>query len=81
MPFGLLVAGVSVIAAFWKLLPKWLVVFGLLLAFVGELNWFSMVIPRADILIPLARWPGFIWLIAAGFKLPDSINRKPMPAA
>lgn len=80
MPFGLLIAGVSVTAAFWKLLPKWLVVFGLVLALIGELSWLSIVIPKAGILIPLARWPGFIWLIAAGFKLPNSISRKPLPS-
>jgi hypothetical protein len=72
MPFGLLMAGVSVTAYFWKLLPKWLVVFGLILALIGELSWLSVIIPRAGILIPLARWPGFIWLIAAAFKLPNT---------
>jgi len=70
MPFGLLMAGVSITAGFMKVLPKWLVGFGLLLAFIGELSWLSLVIPRAGILIPLARWPGFVWLIAAGFRLP-----------
>jgi hypothetical protein len=69
MPFGLFMAGISVISAFRGLLPRWLIVFGLALAVVGELSWISMVIPRAGFLIPLARWPGFVWLIAAGFKL------------
>ena len=72
MPFGLLMAGVSITAGFMKALPKWLVGFGLLLALIGELSWLSLVIPRAGILIPLARWPGFVWLIAAGFKLPKT---------
>jgi len=38
MPFGLLMAGVSVTAVFLKLLPRWLVAFGLLLALTGELS-------------------------------------------
>jgi hypothetical protein len=75
MPFGLLMAGVSITAGFMKLLPKWVVGFGLLLAFTGELSWLSMVVPKAGFLIPLTRWPGFIWLIAAGFKLPKNIAR------
>jgi hypothetical protein len=53
-----------------KLLPRWVVGPGIVLALVGELSWLSMLIPRAGILIPLARWPGFVWLIAAGFKMP-----------
>jgi hypothetical protein len=70
MPFGLLIAGVSVTGAFWKLLPKWVVVFGLVVALVGELSWLSMLSPMAGLLIPLARWPGFLWLIVAAFTLP-----------
>jgi hypothetical protein len=73
VPFGLLLAGVSTPSGFMKLLPKWLVVFGLLLAAFGELSWLNMVIPKALFLIPLTRFPGFIWLIATGFLLPKTI--------
>jgi hypothetical protein len=76
MPFGLLMAGVSITAGFMKLVPKWIVGLGLLLALIGELSWLSMVIPRAGILIPFARWPGFIWLVATGFKLPKNIAQR-----
>jgi hypothetical protein len=69
MPFGLLLAGVSIAAGSMKLLPKWIVGFGLVLAVIGELSWLSMIVPGAGILIPVARWPGFVWLIAAGFTL------------
>ena len=61
-----------------KLLPKWLVVFGLALAVCGELSWFNLILPGALFLIPLVRFPSFIWLIAAGFKLPRAIAR-PLP--
>src|SRR5262249_30321038 len=70
VPMGLLLAGVSIPAGFWKLLPRWLVLFGLVLAIVGELRWLNLVLPQALFLIPLTRFPGFIWLIAAGFVLP-----------
>jgi hypothetical protein len=70
VPMGLLIAGICIPAAFRKLLPKWLVVFGLTLAVAGELSALSLVIPKALFLIPLTRFPGFIWLIAAGFALP-----------
>jgi hypothetical protein len=70
IPMGLLIAGICIPAAFLKLLPKWIVVFGLILAVAGELSWFNLVFPQVVFLIPLVRFPGFIWLIAAGFALP-----------
>jgi hypothetical protein len=73
VPMGLLLAGVCVPAAFMRLLPKWLVAFGLVLAVIGELSALSLVFPQALFLIPLTRFPAFLWLIAAGIALP---NRK-----
>jgi hypothetical protein len=72
VPLGLLIAGVSVPAAFMKLLPKWLVGFGLVLAVCGELSSLNLIFPKALFLIPLTRFPGFVWLIAAGFLLPKT---------
>src|SRR5205807_1598513 len=62
-------------AAFLKLLPKWLVVSGIALAVIGELSWLDLIVPKALALVPLARFPGFAWLIAAGFALPTTIER------
>jgi len=75
VPLGLLMAGVSIPAAVMKLLPKWLVILGLVLAVVGELSWFNLIFPKALFLIPLTRFPGFVWPIAVGFKLPKSTTR------
>lgn len=72
VPMGLLIAGLSVPAAIMKLLPKWLVVSGFALGIIGELSAFNLVIPQVLFLIPLTRFPGFVWLIAAGFALPAS---------
>ncbi len=77
VPMGLLVAGLSVPAAIMKLLPKWLVVSGFALGIIGELSALNLVIPQALFLIPLTRFPGFIWLIAAGFALPASPRSVP----
>jgi hypothetical protein len=74
VPMGLLIAGVSVTAGFMRLLPKWLVGFGLALAVIGELSWLSMIFPKLLFLIPLTRFPAFAWLIAAGFLLPRTIS-------
>jgi hypothetical protein len=75
VPFGLLIAGVAVTAAFHKLLPTWIVVAGVTLAVIGELSWLNQLTPKALFLVPLTRFPGFAWLIAAGFALPKAIER------
>jgi hypothetical protein len=75
VPLGLLIAGVCIPAALFKLLPKWLVAFGLVLAIIGEFSVLTLLVPQALFLIPLTRFPGFIWLIAAGFALPTSARQ------
>ena len=76
VPMGLLMAGVCVPAALQKLLPKWVVALGLLLAVAGELSWLNLVFPKALFLIPLVRFPGFIWLITTGFLLPRTVSNR-----
>jgi len=70
VPMGLLLAGISIPSLAMKLLPRWLIVCGVILAVVGELSFFSLVLPGAVFLIPLTRFPSFLWLIAVGFMLP-----------
>jgi hypothetical protein len=70
VPMGLFLAGVSITAGFMKLLPRWVVIFGLLLALAGELSLLHLAFPKLLFLIPLVRFPGFIWLIVTGFMLP-----------
>jgi hypothetical protein len=76
VPFGLLIAGVSVTAGFHKLLPKWIVILGLVVAVMGELSWLDILFPKVIYLIPLTRFPGYVWLIAAGFALPNTAQRE-----
>jgi hypothetical protein len=76
VPLGLLIAGVSITCWFYKLLPRWICVFGFVLAVCGELSWLNLEFPKALFLIPLTRFPGFIWMIAAGFALPSRARSK-----
>jgi hypothetical protein len=76
VPMGLLIAGISVPGLIIKLLPKWLAVSGLALAVIGELSVLSLLIPKLLLLIPLTRFPSFIWLILAGFKLPATATAR-----
>jgi hypothetical protein len=76
VPLGIFFAGVSISAGLSKLIPKWLFIFGMLLAICGVLSFLSLIIPQFVYLIPLTRFPGFIWLIIAGFVLPKTIEKK-----
>jgi len=72
VPFGLLLAGVSVIAWFTRMLPRWLVWLGLVLAGIAELSSLSLIVAPAFFLLPVARFLGFVWIISTGFLLPRS---------
>src|SRR5215469_11571027 len=74
IPMGLFMAGISVSAGLSKLLPKWIVALGLILAVAGELSWFHLISPKMLFLIPLTRFPGFVWIIAVGFALPNIVR-------
>ena len=71
---GLLLAGLAVAGLLTRLLPRWLAWFGLVLAAFGQLSYLSMLVPSFGMLIPLTRFPGYLWLIAAGFILPKAIR-------
>ena len=69
VPMGLLIAGIAIPAGLMRLLPRWMMIFGIILGIVGETSWLSLFFPKLVLLIPLTRFPGFIWLILSGFML------------
>jgi hypothetical protein len=71
---GLLIAGLAVAGLLTRILPRWLAWVGLVLAAFGELSFLSMLMPIFGMLIPLTRFPGYLWLITAGFILPTAIR-------
>jgi len=72
--FGLLAAGVSVTSHFARLLPRWLVVLGMIVAVAGEIASLSLVAYPANLAIPVTRFLGFAWLILVGARLPKSLR-------
>jgi hypothetical protein len=72
---GLLAAGVAVPALFARLLPRPLVVAGLVFAALAELSTLSVVTDAFAFLLPVSRFPLLVWLIAAGFLLPTTRRR------
>src|SRR6267142_3189190 len=71
--FGLLAAGVSVTSHFARLLPRGLVVLGMIVAVAGELSSLSLIAYPANLAIPVTRFAGFAWLILAGARLPKTL--------
>ena len=72
VPFGLLLAGIAVTGGLSRSLPSWFAILGVVLAVIGELSWLFLITPRALPLIPLVRFPGFPWLIATAWLLPNT---------
>ncbi|MFD0571121.1 hypothetical protein ACFQ0T_20410 [Kitasatospora gansuensis] len=70
VPLGLLVAGLAVPGLLAGLLPRPLAIAGLAVAAVAELSTLALLLDGAAVLLPLARFTGLAWLIAAGFLLP-----------
>ena len=73
--FGLLAAGVSVTSYIARLLPRWLIGFGLLIAITGELSTLSLIAVPMTFAIPITRFGGFIWLIAVAAFMRNKTQR------
>jgi hypothetical protein len=71
---GLLVAGIAVPGLLAGLLPRWVAVAGLVVAGVSELSTFALLADGATVLVPIGRFSGLLWLIAAGALLPKRRN-------
>jgi hypothetical protein len=67
---GLLMAGVAVPALILGFMPRWLAWTGLVIAALSEVSFLSMAIEPLQFLLPLGRFGGLLWLVAAGFLLP-----------
>ena len=73
---GLLAAGIAVPAFFAGLLPRPLVLAGLFFAAIAELSTLSLITDTLAFLLPIGRFPLLLWLIIAGFLLPQTRQRR-----
>jgi hypothetical protein len=69
---GFLVAGIAVPALILSFIPGWLAWTGLVIAALSELSFLSMAVEPLQFLLPLGRFGGLLWLITAGFLLPQN---------
>ncbi|OZB81837.1 hypothetical protein [Microbacterium sp. 13-71-7] len=73
---GLLIAGIAVPAYILRLIPRWLALVGLVIAAAGEVSFLSLVLDPLQALLPVVRFGGGAWLIAAAFLLPRDRPRR-----
>ena len=76
VPFGLLLAGVAVPGLLLGLLPRPLAWAGLVLAAVAALSSLTLLTSTLDATLPITRFGGLLWAIAAGVALPVTRHRK-----
>jgi hypothetical protein len=74
---GLLLAGIAVSAAFHRLLPRPVWITGVALAVVCELATLTFATTTAAYLLPVGRFGGIVWLVAAAVQLPRERPRRP----
>jgi hypothetical protein len=83
VPLALLLAGVAVPSLILGLVPRPLAWAGLAVAVVGVLSSFTLLTGALDVTLPVGRFLGLIWFIAASVTLPRNRHaiRAPVPTA
>jgi hypothetical protein len=75
---GLFVAGVSLTAGLYKLMPRWLMWLGIAVAIACELATLTLLNFTAGYFIPVGRFISIVWMIGVSLTLRASIA-SPMP--
>jgi hypothetical protein len=73
VPLGLFVAGVSITAGLHRLIPRWLMWLGILIAIACELASLTLIFWNAAYFIPVGRFVGVVWMIAVAVTLPTKV--------
>ena len=72
VPFGLFIAGVSITAGLHRLIPRWLMWLGVVVAVACELASLTLVVWNAAYFIPVGRFVSVVWMIGVALTLPTS---------
>lgn len=75
-PFALLVAGVCIPSLILRLMPRALGWAGMVIAVISVLSALAILTPAFDPVLPIGRFAGALWLVAAGFLLPRTRQRR-----
>jgi hypothetical protein len=71
---GLFIAGVSVTAGLHRLIPRWLMGLGIVVALACELASLSLLSFKAAYFIPVGRFVSIVWMFGVSLKLPATIG-------
>jgi hypothetical protein len=71
---GLFIAGVSIPAGLHRLMPRWLMYLGIVVAVACELASLSLLNFKAAYFIPVGRFVSIVWMIGVSLTLPASIS-------
>lgn len=82
---GLFVAGISIPAGLYRLIPRWLMWLGIAVAIACELASFTVLNFTAGYFIPAGRFISILWMIGVALTLPSripgAISAPPSPAS
>ena len=71
---GLFIAGVSVTAGLYGLMPRWLMGLGIVVASACELASLCLLNFKAAYFIPVGRFLSIVWMIGVSLTLPSSVT-------
>jgi len=71
---GLFIAGVSVTAGLYRLMPRWLMGLGIFVAIACELASLCLLNFKAAYFIPVGRFLSIVWMIGVSLTLPSSVT-------
>ena len=71
---GLFIAGVSIPAGVYKLMPSWLMGLGIVVAIACELASLCLLNFKAAYFIPVGRFVSIVWMIGVSLTLPASVT-------
>jgi hypothetical protein len=71
---GLFIAGVSIPAGLYRLIPRWLMWLGIVVAIACELASLSLLNFKAAYFIPVGRFVSIVWMIGVSLTLPANIT-------
>ncbi len=75
VPFALLIAGVAVPSLILRLTPGPLAWGGLVIAAIGMVSTLTLLTSALDFTLPIGRFGGLIFIVAASVLLPASRHR------
>lgn len=73
---GFFLAGVSLTAGCYKLMPRWLMWLGIAVAVACELATLTVLNFKAGYFIPVGRFISIVWMLGVSLKLPSGIAAK-----